>query len=61
MELNSGPDTDFIAIYLVKILSKTVTDFSSSELNLQLMFKDKKQVWFLNVCYISILNIYLNI
>lgn len=60
MELNSGPHTDFIIIYLVKILSKTVTitDFSSSELNLQLMFKDKKQVWFLNVYYISILNIY---
>lgn len=60
MKLNSGPHTDFIAIYLVKILSKsvTITDFSDSELNLQLLFKDKKQVWFLNVCYISILNIY---
>lgn len=57
MELNSVPYTDFIAIHLVKILSKTVTitDFSGSELNLQLMFKDKKEVWFLNVCYISIL------
>lgn len=60
MKLNSGPHTDFIATYLVKILSKsvTITDFSDSELNLQLIFKDKKQVWFLNVCYISILNIY---